>query len=84
MNDHPVITIRANDPDYPVITWTADGTQDVLDALEEALYVWWELEHESFHWKRELYRNGHTTFLYANVEPATITRISEYEFVVEM
>ena len=66
------LTIRSNDPDCPqTIWWFAhrdDRTlaEDEMAALEEALYVLWELEPvaRAPWWMRELHKTGSTLFRY--------------------
>lgn len=66
------LTIRSNDPDCPQTIWWFEQddchtlAEAETNALEEALYVLWELEPatRSPWWKRELHKTGSTLFRY--------------------
>ena len=75
-----IITVKSNDPDAQVLThW--QGNMKELDALEELLYIWWELVPCGRDWKRDLFAYGRTAFTYAG-EDAVLLRIKEKEYKV--
>ena len=86
------LTIRSNDPDCPqTIWWFARRddrtlTEDEMDALEEALYVLWELEPASRapEWMRELRKIGSTLFRYAFEEPDMVRWVGDLTYEVTL
>ena len=75
------IIVLSNDPDAPAIQhW--QGNMAELDALEELLYIWWELTPVLRNWKRELIAKSWTAFDYHGCEPCIVHRVRERCFRV--
>ena len=76
------ITIRSNDPERPTVQYTAP-TYSVLSALEDALYVLWELVPAHRDWMIVLGQLNFVPFDYACEEAALVHWVGPYEFEVE-
>lgn len=53
-------------------------------ALEEALYIWWELTPTSRDWRRKLHEDGCCLFDYHNAEFFLVTQIGDTSYYIEM
>lgn len=74
------LIITSNDRDYPRICYPfVEDEVCIFDALEEAVYVWWETVPSHRDWVSEL-QHGVALFDYHGVEYAIVSRTGEYEF----
>ena len=84
------LTIRSNDPDLHQTIWwfhTDDGhteRESEMNALEEALYVLWELDPvgRALEWRRELSKTGSTLFRYCQEEAYTVRCVGNLTYEV--
>jgi len=84
------LTIRSNDPDLHQTVWwfqTDDAHTDrecEMSALEEALYVLWELEPvgRAPEWMRELSKTGSTLFRYCQEEAYIVRWVEDLTYEV--
>ena len=84
------LTIRSNDPDRRQIVWwfqTDDShteRESEMDALEEALYVFWELYPvgRAPEWMRELSKTGSTLFRYCQEEANIVRWVGDLTYEV--
>lgn len=53
-------------------------------ALEQTLYIEWELTPTSRDWRRKLYENGCCLFDYHGIEFFSVTQIGDTSYYVEM
>lgn len=84
------LTIRSNDPNRNLIVWwfqTDDShteRESEMDALEEALYVFWELDPvgRAPEWMRELSKIGSTLFRYGSEESYIVRWVGDLTYEV--
>lgn len=70
------ILVTSNDVDASAVThWMGNMTE--LDALEELLYIWWELTPSNRNWQRELIAKSWTYFDYHGCEPCIVHKLRE-------
>lgn len=75
------IVVKSNDKDASeLLHWM--GSMQELDALEELLYIWWELTPEKRNWKRELAAKSWTAFTYHGTESTIVHRLRERRYEV--
>ena len=78
------ITISTSEDLTPrAIEFWSDTTL-AATALEEALYIWWELTPTGRDWRRKLHENGYCLFDYHSVEFFSVTQIGDTSYYVEM
>jgi len=78
------LTICSNDPDlHTAIWWIEDPAQPILSALEDALYVLWEMTPTSRDWKRDLSRVGVCGFDYHGEDPGIVQWIGDMTFRID-
>lgn len=76
-----VILVKSNDKDAATLQhWIGNMTE--LDALEELLYIWWEMMPASREWKRDLTAYGRTVFEYYGLNPAVVLKTGPREYKV--
>lgn len=73
------ITIYTNDKYSSVITFPVENGK-WWDALEEALYIHFELTPKGRYWRQELAHFEDVTFTYSNTEFFTLHRINHNTF----
>ena len=76
-----MITIKTNDKYFPTILHPVEDGKWWY-ALEEALYIHFELMPVGRYWRYELARYENVTFTYGNTEFFTIERTGENSFKV--
>ena len=86
------LTIRSNDPDCPQTIWWFEQddrhtlAEAEMNALEEALYVLWELEPvgRAPGWMRELRKVGCTNFRYCQEEFDVVRWVGDLTYEVTL
>ena len=83
-NEGVYLTIRGEFPHFErCILHPVEGSE-LWDALEEVLYVWYELSPVGRTWRQELFGSkGECQFSYHGVEFVKVTRTSQFEFSLE-
>lgn len=76
------IKIYSNDPDLSVCKYYVSENTNELSALEEALYVLWELTPTERGWKTELRDKHGTWFDYHSVSSSLVINTTEHEYII--
>lgn len=75
------ILVKSNDPDASTLShWI--GNMSELSALEELLYIWWEMSPSSREWKRDLAAYGRTVFDYYGANQAVAIKTGFHQYKV--
>lgn len=76
-----IIRVKSNDPDAKeILHWMGNMTE--LDALEELLYIWWELTPTRRNWQRELAAKSWTQFDYHGCDTCIVHKINTRHYQV--
>lgn len=80
------LIIHSNDPYNPRVVYPYDPDEiSEFSALEEALYIWWELTPYGRYWRNNLVKLGGVTFTYHTTEFAKVYRDEcQHEYKVVM
>ena len=84
LNEFVTLSIRGERPNFEANLLVPCAGMEKWDALEEALYVWYELNPCGRYWRQKLFgSNGECLFAYAGVEFVKVRRIDGTTFELE-
>lgn len=85
-NENIYLTIRGDFPQFERCILHPAAGMELWDALEEVLYVWYELTPCGRYWRQELFGatgEAKCRFTYAGTEFVEVTRTAPYEFTLK-